>query len=280
VVAAGGDGAQGRREEAPRGAEEGAWRRLPEDAHPDPEAAGDERPRREGGHPVVSPKVEYSLTPLVRSVQPLLEAICQWSERRLPEVEWRACARARTPSIAGRSRRRGDLLGRRKVAEGPADGRRAEDRGGDRPVQRGLLGEGRGGAAGAGEEVPKEYLAHLSLLEWEHVTLIGVYRWDLDDSPASRPGAPNGFTSRSANRGNREASPNRWTITRVALQSGRAPNTQGAPSLSGGEDFAPVPVASGCFPHDLLGRTTHHAEPAVFPLLEFPPEVGMSFTRQ
>ena len=40
-----------------------------------------------GVHPVVSPKVEYSLTPLVRSVQPLLEAICQWSERRLPEVE-------------------------------------------------------------------------------------------------------------------------------------------------------------------------------------------------
>jgi len=40
-----------------------------------------------GVHPVVSPKVEYSLTLLGRSVQPLLEAICQWSERRLPEVE-------------------------------------------------------------------------------------------------------------------------------------------------------------------------------------------------
>jgi DNA-binding HxlR family transcriptional regulator len=38
-------------------------------------------------HPVVPPKVEYSLTPLGRSLQPLLEAICQWSERRLPEVE-------------------------------------------------------------------------------------------------------------------------------------------------------------------------------------------------
>ena len=42
---------------------------------------------RGGGHPVVSPKVEYSLTLLGRSLQPLLGAICQWSERRLPEVE-------------------------------------------------------------------------------------------------------------------------------------------------------------------------------------------------
>jgi DNA-binding HxlR family transcriptional regulator len=38
-------------------------------------------------HPVVPPKVEYSLTPLGQSPQPLLEAICQWSERRLPEVK-------------------------------------------------------------------------------------------------------------------------------------------------------------------------------------------------
>ena len=38
-------------------------------------------------YPVVPPKVEYSLTPLGASLQPLLEAICQWSERRLPEVE-------------------------------------------------------------------------------------------------------------------------------------------------------------------------------------------------
>lgn len=93
-----------------------------------------------GVHPVVSPKVEYSLTLLGRSVQPLLEAICQWSERRLPEVE-EAPARGRGPLR---------LRGRRTVAEGPADGRRFEDRGGDRPVERGLLGEGRGGAAGVG----------------------------------------------------------------------------------------------------------------------------------
>ena len=31
--------------------------------------------------------MEYSLTPLGQSPEPLLEAICQWSERRLPEVE-------------------------------------------------------------------------------------------------------------------------------------------------------------------------------------------------
>lgn len=38
-------------------------------------------------HPVVPPKVEYSLTPLGASLQPLLEALCQWSERHLAEVE-------------------------------------------------------------------------------------------------------------------------------------------------------------------------------------------------
>ena len=34
-----------------------------------------------------------------------------------------------------------------------------------------------------GEEVPDEYLAHLSPLEWEHITLTGVYRWNLDSPP-------------------------------------------------------------------------------------------------
>lgn len=38
-------------------------------------------------YPVVPPKVEYSLTPLGMSLQPLLEEICQWSERHLEEVE-------------------------------------------------------------------------------------------------------------------------------------------------------------------------------------------------
>lgn len=38
-------------------------------------------------YPVVPPKVEYSLTPLGASLQPLLEAICQWSEQHLEEVE-------------------------------------------------------------------------------------------------------------------------------------------------------------------------------------------------
>jgi hypothetical protein len=35
-----------------------------------------------------------------------------------------------------------------------------------------------------GEEVPEEYLRHLSPLEWEHITLTGVYRWDLGDREA------------------------------------------------------------------------------------------------
>jgi DNA-binding HxlR family transcriptional regulator len=38
-------------------------------------------------YPVGPPKVEYSLTPLGASLQPLLEAICQWSEQHLEEVE-------------------------------------------------------------------------------------------------------------------------------------------------------------------------------------------------
>ena len=121
--------------------------------------------------------------------------------------------------------------------------------------------------AWGGEEVPEEYLAHLSLLEREHVTLIGVYRWDLDGSPASRPGVPNGFTSRSANRGNREASPNRWTITRVALQSGRAPNTQGAPSRVA--RFSPpfrLRLAASRPP----GKDDPPRRTSGFPLLEFP----------
>jgi predicted outer membrane lipoprotein len=32
-----------------------------------------------------------------------------------------------------------------------------------------------------GEEVPAEYLALLSPLEWEHISLTGVYRWNLDE---------------------------------------------------------------------------------------------------
>lgn len=38
-------------------------------------------------HPVVPPKVEYSLTPPGASASTLLEALCQWSERHLAEVE-------------------------------------------------------------------------------------------------------------------------------------------------------------------------------------------------
>ena len=31
-----------------------------------------------------------------------------------------------------------------------------------------------------GHDITDEHLRHLSLLEWEHTTLTGVYRWDLD----------------------------------------------------------------------------------------------------
>ena len=40
------------------------------------------------------------------------------------------------------------------------------------------------GLRGRGEEVPEEYLRHISPLGWAHVTLTGVYRWDLGDSMA------------------------------------------------------------------------------------------------
>ena len=34
------------------------------------------------------------------------------------------------------------------------------------------------------EEVPEEKLAYLSPLEWEHITLTGIYKWNLPDQPA------------------------------------------------------------------------------------------------
>jgi DNA-binding HxlR family transcriptional regulator len=38
-------------------------------------------------YPVVPPMVEYSLTPLGQSLIEPLEAICQWAEKHLPELE-------------------------------------------------------------------------------------------------------------------------------------------------------------------------------------------------
>jgi DNA-binding HxlR family transcriptional regulator len=38
-------------------------------------------------YPVVPPMVEYSLTPLGRSLIEPLEAICRWAEEHLPELE-------------------------------------------------------------------------------------------------------------------------------------------------------------------------------------------------
>jgi len=43
-------------------------------------------------YPVVPPMVEYSLTPLGRSLTEPLEAICLWAEKHLPELQ---AARAR-----------------------------------------------------------------------------------------------------------------------------------------------------------------------------------------
>jgi DNA-binding HxlR family transcriptional regulator len=38
-------------------------------------------------YPVVPPKVEYSLTPLGKTLTELLKAICKWSESHLNEIE-------------------------------------------------------------------------------------------------------------------------------------------------------------------------------------------------
>src|SRR5438477_4538750 len=38
-------------------------------------------------HPVVPPKVEYSLTPLGRTLIDPLNAICHWSEKYLPQLQ-------------------------------------------------------------------------------------------------------------------------------------------------------------------------------------------------
>jgi DNA-binding HxlR family transcriptional regulator len=43
-------------------------------------------------YPVVPPRVEYSLTPLGRTLCEPLKAICRWSEQHLPELQ---AARAR-----------------------------------------------------------------------------------------------------------------------------------------------------------------------------------------
>ncbi|MDD5199946.1 MAG: helix-turn-helix domain-containing protein [Terrimicrobiaceae bacterium] len=51
-------------------------------------------------YPVVPPKVEYSLTPLGRSLIEPLDAICVWAEKHFPELE---SARARSKkAIPGR----------------------------------------------------------------------------------------------------------------------------------------------------------------------------------
>ena len=56
-------------------------------------------------YPVVPPMVEYSLTPLGRSLIEPLEAICIWAEKHLPELE---AARARAQK-ARRQVREGEV---------------------------------------------------------------------------------------------------------------------------------------------------------------------------
>ena len=53
-------------------------------------------------YPVVPPMVEYSLTPLGRSLIEPLEAICRWAEEHLPELE-AARELARKGKTAGRA---------------------------------------------------------------------------------------------------------------------------------------------------------------------------------
>ena len=47
-------------------------------------------------YPVVPPMVEYSLTPLGRTLTEPLEAICHWAEKHLPQLE---AARARSAKV-------------------------------------------------------------------------------------------------------------------------------------------------------------------------------------
>ena len=58
-------------------------------------------------HPVIPPKVEYSLTPLGRTLTGPLRAICKWTEKHLPELERaRAMADARTRRAGSRPEER------------------------------------------------------------------------------------------------------------------------------------------------------------------------------
>ena len=60
-------------------------------------------------HPVVPPMVEYTLTPLGRTLISPLEAICEWAESHLPEL---LAARKRSAARAG--------LTPREMAQGAA----------------------------------------------------------------------------------------------------------------------------------------------------------------
>lgn len=50
-------------------------------------------------HPVVPPRVDYTLTPLGRTLIEPLRAICRWSEKHLPQLEANR-ARAKRAALA------------------------------------------------------------------------------------------------------------------------------------------------------------------------------------
>jgi DNA-binding HxlR family transcriptional regulator len=53
-------------------------------------------------YPVIPPMVEYSLTPLGRTLVIPLQAICYWAEHHLPRIE--ACRKERRRACAGKRR--------------------------------------------------------------------------------------------------------------------------------------------------------------------------------
>ena len=52
-------------------------------------------------YPVIPPMVEYSLTPLGRTLVKPLHAICEWAERHLPKIEANQIERQRTRGKRG-----------------------------------------------------------------------------------------------------------------------------------------------------------------------------------
>lgn len=54
---------------------------------------------RRKAYPVASPKVEYTLTPLGRTLIEPLQGLCRWTEKHLPELEANRRQAASTPNL-------------------------------------------------------------------------------------------------------------------------------------------------------------------------------------